>query len=150
MFSGLCAPHIFGDKNGPSKCTPRMCTLSVALCAARMPSMAVFSCAIGAASVVGKMDVVPYFACASHMFTTASFPPIAEYPPPPCTCKSINPGERYCPLPSITSAVAGASILSAISVILPFSTATSARKISVSPIICTFLKISIPQNTFLL
>jgi hypothetical protein len=51
------------------------------------------------------MAVVPCFACISAIFRKASVvPSIKSWPPPPCICISIKPGEIYFPFALISSA----------------------------------------------
>ena len=54
--------------------------------------------------VVGVNDVVPNFEIVFAISLIASnVPSIVSYPPAPWIWTSINPGERYIPLASITS-----------------------------------------------
>ena len=95
----------FGLINGPSKCAPRTFAPSVpSSFSFLMTFMALLISSVDTVIVVGKKDVVP---CSTITFAivlrASTVPSIVSYPPAPCICTSINPGERYKPLASKTS-----------------------------------------------
>ena len=94
-----CAPREDAAKNGPSRCSPSSCAPStVADRASRKRSITLSSNASSHVMVVGTSAVVPWAAWVRAIVCSAcTVASIASAPPPPCTCRSINPGRMYPP-----------------------------------------------------
>ena len=103
--AGSWAPRRASARNGPSRLNPSGSAPSAGASGshARTVSAKVARAGSGAVTAVGRNPVTPRRSRWRAIPSSASAPPIASWPPPPCTWTSTNPGAIYG-----SSSVAGA------------------------------------------